>query len=88
MSRSCALFCKNMTCVDEGFRQVILVGRAWYFFSKGKTFNCAWAYPKTQNRKKSEDSRQLTIYMYMQYGGAYSCLGGFGILPGNVFSGC
>ena len=23
-------------------------------------FNCAWAYPKTQNRKKSEGSGQLT----------------------------
>ena len=37
--------------------------------AKGRTevepLNCTWAYPKTQNRKKSKDSRQLTIRIWL-----------------------
>ena len=48
--------------------EVVQAERAWYVshvgIIKGRTeveINCMWAYPKTQNKKKSEGIGQLTI---------------------------
>ena len=55
--------------------KVVQIRRTWYFFSheerqgqKGgiqKDLNCVWAYPKTQNSRKSEGS-WVTCFTYIQ----------------------
>ena len=42
--------------------QLCRCGEQYFQYFEGRVkLNCAWAYPKTQNRKKSEGSGKLTI---------------------------
>ena len=51
MTRSCALFCRSVTCAVEGFRHVMLVGRGL----------CEGVY------RREEDGIVFELNLYNQY---------------------